>query len=75
MRNGFGLKFVHRFLNLPFLALQRDTLQGLLATNTADTQATLQELEACQESEEAHYDRSLGIILTYKKCRLYCHAI
>ena len=57
MRNGFGLKFVHRFLNLPFLALQRATLQGLVNTNACDTRATLHELDACQESEEADYDR------------------
>lgn len=57
MRNGFGLKFVHRFLNVPFLALQRQTLLGLLRTNGQDTQATLEELESCQETEEADYDR------------------
>jgi hypothetical protein len=58
MRNGFGLKLVHRFLNLPFLALQRHTLLGLLRTNACDARATMQELDACHETEEADYDRS-----------------
>ena len=61
MYNGFGLKFIHRFLNLPFLALQRQTLLGLLHTNSRDTDTTLQELELCRESEETDYDRFVNL--------------
>ncbi|XP_042232150.1 rab-like protein 6 isoform X2 [Homarus americanus] len=56
MRNGYGLKFLHRFFNLPFLQLQRVTLLQQLETNTAEIDATIQELDLYQESEDADYD-------------------
>ena len=56
MRNGFGLKLLHRFLNVPFLTLQRECLVTQLQTNDRETQATHQELDLYEESEEANYD-------------------
>merc|ERR1719260_419801 len=41
LRNGFGLKFLHRFFNVPFLTLQRQSL--------------LQQLDVNRESDEANY--------------------
>lgn len=37
MRNGFGLRLLHKFMGLPFLRLQKDTLQALMARNERDT--------------------------------------
>lgn len=57
MRNGFGLKLLHKFLNLPFLQLQRCTLLAQLERNNSETEATTRELDLHLESEEADYDK------------------
>lgn len=44
MRNGFGLRLMHKFLSLPFLQLQRETLAALLARNKRDTEVCSLEL-------------------------------
>ncbi len=56
MRNGFGLKFLHRFLNLPFLTLQRESLLGQIETNKREMLATTQELDLYLESDDANYE-------------------
>ena len=55
LRNGFGLKFLHKFFNVPFLTLQRQSLLQQLEINTRDILATGQELDLYMESEEADY--------------------
>lgn len=59
MRNGFGLKILHKFFNLPFLQLQRDTLLKQLETNSNETQLTINELDLYMESDEADYNKYL----------------
>lgn len=44
MRNGFGLRLLHKFLGLPFLRLQRETLAALLERNQHDTEVCSFEL-------------------------------
>ncbi|GIX68788.1 hypothetical protein CDAR_120991 [Caerostris darwini] len=56
MRNGFGLKYLHKFFNLPFLQLQRETLLKQLEINNSEIQATVEELDCLSESEEQNYD-------------------
>ena len=56
MRNGFGLKFLHKFLNLPFLTLQRESLLKQLETNQREMRATVQELDLFLESDDANYE-------------------
>ncbi|KAL0979162.1 hypothetical protein UPYG_G00181510 [Umbra pygmaea] len=56
MKNGFGLKYLHRFFNIPFLQLQRETLLRQLETNQLDVDATLEELNVHQETEDQNYE-------------------
>lgn len=57
MRNGFGLKYLHKFLNLPFLQLQRETLLAQLETNANETLATVTELDIFQAGPDADYNQ------------------
>ncbi|CAK9302440.1 unnamed protein product [Gordionus sp. m RMFG-2023] len=56
MKNNFGLKYIHKFFNLPFLELQRDTLLRQLATNSENIQIILEELKFHAQSYEQNYD-------------------
>ncbi|XP_036757486.2 rab-like protein 6 isoform X1 [Manis pentadactyla] len=62
MKNGFGLKYLHKFLNVPFLQLQRETLLRQLETNQLDIDATLEELLVQQETEDQNYDIFLEVM-------------
>ena len=55
LRNGFGLKFLHKFFNLPFLTLQRQSLLQQLELNERDIRATQEELDLYMESEDGDY--------------------
>ncbi|XP_071510401.1 rab-like protein 6 isoform X2 [Diadema antillarum] len=60
MKNGFGLKYLHSFFNIPFLQLQRETLLQQLQRNQLETDATLEELDARVKSEDQDYDMYLA---------------
>jgi len=57
LRNGFGLKFLHRFFNVPFLTLQKQSLLQQLEVNRRDILATQEELDVYMESDEADYQQ------------------
>ncbi|XP_072521176.1 rab-like protein 6 isoform X2 [Salminus brasiliensis] len=67
MKNGFGLKYLHRFFNIPFLQLQRETLLRQLETNQLDMDATLEELTVQQETEDQNYEIFLDMMETRAK--------
>ncbi|XP_048368396.1 rab-like protein 6 isoform X2 [Sphaerodactylus townsendi] len=70
MRNSFGLKYLHKFFNIPFLQLQRETLLRQLETNQLDIDATLEELSVQQETEDQNYE----IFLEMMEARSRGHA-
>ncbi|XP_036117723.1 rab-like protein 6 [Molossus molossus] len=70
MKNSFGLKYLHKFFNIPFLQLQRETLLRQLETNQLDIDATLEELSVQQETEDQNY----GIFLEMMEARSRGHA-
>lgn len=67
MRNGFGLKYIHKFFNLPFLHLQRETLLRQLETNTQEILLTFQELDMYEDSEEQNYDLFLDNVTNKRR--------
>lgn len=67
MRNGFGLKYLHKFLNLPFLQLQRETLLAQLETNGNETAATVAELDAFQAGPDADYNQFLENLVNKRR--------
>ncbi|XP_012663759.1 rab-like protein 6 isoform X2 [Otolemur garnettii] len=70
MKNSFGLKYLHKFFNIPFLQLQRETLLRQLETNQLDMDATLEELSVQQETEDQNY----SIFLEMMEARSRGHA-
>ena len=56
MRNGFGLKLLHKFLNVPYLMLQRESLLTQLALNQREIEGTQLELDLYLESDDANYE-------------------
>lgn len=57
MYNGFGLKFLHKWFNVPFLQLQRETLLAQISTNEQEMNVTVQELDIFQRSDDSNYEK------------------
>ncbi|XP_026484318.1 rab-like protein 6 [Vanessa tameamea] len=56
MRNGFGLRLLHKFLSVPFLRLQKTSLLEQLQRNQKDMEEIERELDDFQNSEESQYN-------------------
>lgn len=67
MRNGFGLKLLHKFFNLPFLQLQKETLLRQLERNEIEINATIQELDMFCDSDEANYSKFLDTLVRKRR--------
>ncbi|EFA13241.1 Rab-like protein 6 [Tribolium castaneum] len=67
MRNGFGLKLLHKFFNLPFLQLQKETLLRQLERNEMEIAATIQELDMFADSDEANYGKFLDTLVRKRR--------
>lgn len=51
MRNGFGLRLLHKFLSVPFLRLQRTSLLEQLQRNQKDMEEIEKDLDDYQVNE------------------------
>ncbi|XP_066935347.1 rab-like protein 6 [Clytia hemisphaerica] len=56
MKDSFGLQYVHNFLNMPFLMLQRETLMRQLEANTLEIDDVRERLSFNASSEQQNYD-------------------
>lgn len=59
MRNGFGLMYIYKFLNIPFLHLQCSNLIEALVANRQAFSNISQQLDSAEENQEAicSYDK------------------
>lgn len=60
MRNGFGHRLLHKFLGLPFLRLQKETLLASIERNKRDTDICSLEIAEFLKSDDANYNTFLG---------------
>lgn len=61
MKNGFGLKLIEKFFNIPFLKLQETSLLKQLELNRCDFMTTLEELQLMEESTNKEYEQYLEL--------------
>lgn len=56
MRTGFGLKYLYKFFNIPFLQLQRENLMQQLETNAKEMDLISEELTEHETKNEEEYE-------------------
>jgi len=57
LKNGFGLRYLYQFLNIPFLILQRETLLRQLEANALEIEETRELLLRDEEKEDQNYEK------------------
>jgi len=60
MKDGFGLMHLHKFLSIPFLQLQQETLLHQLKVNREQVLAASEELNGAVHTEDQNYDLHLA---------------
>lgn len=61
MKNGFGMRLIEKFFNIPFLKLQEVSLLKQLEINRQDFLTTREELQLMQESINHEYEQYLEL--------------
>lgn len=61
MKNGFGMRLIETFFNIPFLKLQEESLLKQLEINRQDFLTTLEELQLMEESIKREYEQYLEL--------------
>ena len=59
MKDGFGIKLIDKFLNIPFLRLQEDSFKKQLELNRLERLSTNEELQVLQDSIDREYEQHL----------------
>lgn len=67
MRNGFGLRLLHKFFGIPFLYLQRSALEASLKKNEQDADICRLEITEFLKSTESDYSHFLENLISRKK--------
>jgi len=62
MRNGFGLRLLHKFLGLPFLQLKKQSLLAQLEKNDVDKNICVLEMNEFLKSDNADYAKFLDAL-------------
>lgn len=61
MKNGFGMRLIEKFFNIPFLKLQEESLIKQLELNRKEGLTTNEELQLLQESIDREYEQYLEL--------------
>lgn len=61
MKNGFGMRLIENFFNIPFLKLQEESLLKQLEINRKEFLTTFEELDLLQESTNREYEHYLEL--------------
>ncbi|XP_065086957.1 rab-like protein 6 isoform X2 [Ochlerotatus camptorhynchus] len=67
MRNGFGLRLLHKFFGIPFLYLQRSALEASMKKNEQDADICRLEITEFLKSDESDYSNFLENLISRKK--------
>ncbi|XP_019556868.2 rab-like protein 6 [Aedes albopictus] len=67
MRNGFGLRLLHKFFGIPFLYLQKSALEASLKKNEQDADICRLEISEFLKSDESDYTNFLEQLINRKK--------
>lgn len=67
MRNGFGLRLLHKFLGLPFLQLKRQSLLAQIEKNVRDKEICVLEMTEFLRSDNADYTKFLDNLVNKRR--------